>query len=164
METDINMIREMANKQLPIMERLIKLVIEKQYFKDYELESRIKGVDGLKRKQTQFPEKYGFNVEAIPDILGFRVSVPSEEDCLVISEIIYGLAPYNVLDFFNNPKESGFKAFLYQLTSSSVNVEIQIMTYKMRDWTNATHEEHEQRKYGYNFEQKNDSNGSYSNK
>lgn len=116
----------------------------------YELEYRNKELAKLKRK-IEYRKGKGFkneNILNIPDIIGFRIVVESEEDVLKIRDILNNTRYDRIIDNFNFPKESGFRDFAYYYACFGFNTEIQIMTKSMRDWTNATHEEYEMRKYG----------------
>ena len=76
-------------------------------------------------------------------------SVDSESDVYRIFALLNDyFEPSRVIDFFNNPKSTGYKAFNCFYDNWAFNTEIQIMTKEMRDWTNATHDEHNKRKYG----------------
>lgn len=157
----INQIRQLAADNASIVEGILKNEIEKCYSGPYELEYRIKSEEGIIRKQKKFFDSYGGNIEEFPDILGFRISLPREEDCTQIASVLDKLSPHHLLDFFNQPKPTGFKAYLYYFlfsVNTDVSVmtpevqvmtaEVQVMTFNMRDWTNETHYEHEIRKYG----------------
>ncbi len=149
MNKTIEELRNLALELQPIIDAKIKSLLDTFYKKPYEEESRIKSENGLLRKQEKIPEYYKDNISKIPDVLGFRISLPSDEDCPFVAKLIEEfLKPHTLFDMFNNPKPTGFKAFLYHISTEKVNIEIQIMTYQMRDWTNATHAEHEMRKYG----------------
>lgn len=58
------------------------------------------------------------------------------------------LFPSKIIDRFHKSTENGFKAFLYYFENFGIKTEIQIMTTRIMEWTNATHEEHNKRKYG----------------
>lgn len=140
----------LAQEQMDRLKGRIKRFLDKHFAKPYILDCRVKTIEKMKLKQTLFLEKYGYQVELteLPDIVGFRISVENEEDVEEVSELVKGyLAPSRVNDYFNNPGEDGFKGFLYFLEVFGLNTEIQVMTTRMMEWTNATHDEHDKRKY-----------------
>lgn len=148
MSLNLNELREKAMNQMKVLEPIIRTQLDTYYRKPYELECRIKTDENLLRKQAKYPEKYGDDISKIPDVLGFRISAQFVDDCPLIANLIEEhFYPNRLLDYYNKPKESGFQAYLYYFTNQDVNMEIQIMTQKMRDWTNLTHYEHELRKY-----------------
>lgn len=116
----------------------------------YELECRVKSLDKIHQKQTLYEERNKpSTLNDIPDIIGFRISIESEEEVIRIFSLINShFKPIRVVDFFNYPKVTGYKAFNCFYDNWTFKTEIQIMTKEMRDWTNATHEEHNKRKYG----------------
>ena len=135
-----------ADKFLP----QLRNIIASKYGKQFLLEYRIKSLESLKRKQELWQRKYGTipNIDSLPDIVGYRISVDDENDCEVLSDIIsQSLSPKRLIDYYHQPRETGFKAFLYYLQNTSVNSEVQIMSSKMKDWTNETHDEHVRTKY-----------------
>lgn len=140
-----------AQQEVEILLPKLQSIISSNYAKPFLLEYRIKSLESLKRKQELWKRKYGNipSVDSLPDIIGYRISIDNEEDCEVLFDIInQSLNPQGLIDYYHNPKESGFKAFLCYLQNNDVNSEIQIMSSKMRDWTNETHDEHETTKYG----------------
>ena len=142
---------KLAENQLSLFEVKIKNLLDSYYRKPYILDSRVKNINKLKKKQLYLSDIYNYPVELfdIPDIVGFRISVPTEEDVVEVSKIVKDkLLPTRLVDYFNKPRETGFKAFLYYFQDCKINTEIQIMTEEMMEWTNATHEEHNIRKYG----------------
>lgn len=116
----------------------------------YELECRVKSLDKIHQKQALYEERnVPSTLNDIPDIIGFRISVENEEEIIRIYELINRFFnPIRVIDFFNRPKQTGYKAFNCFYDNWAFPTEIQIMTKEMREWTNATHEEHNKRKYG----------------
>jgi len=129
----------------------LRNIIASKYGKPFLLEYRIKSLESLKRKQKLWKREYGNipNIDSLPDIVGYRISVDDETDCEVLSDIIsQSLSPQSSIDYFHQPRETGFKAFLYYLQNTKVNSEVQIMSSKMRDWADETHDEHERTKYG----------------
>lgn len=121
-----------------------------QYDKPYILDSRVKSLNKIHQKQTLYQERNEpSTLEDIPDIIGFRIAVDSEEEIIRIYDLINSIfSPVRVIDFFNYPKATGYKAFNCFYDIWGLNTEIQIMTKEMRDWTNATHDEYNQIKYG----------------
>ena len=121
-----------------------------QYDKPYILDMRVKSLDKIHQKQALYSERNKpSSLDDIPDIIGFRIAVDSEEEVIRIYNLINSIfSPVRVIDFFNCPKDTGYKAFNCFYDRWGLNTEIQIMTKDMRDWTNTTHEEHNQRKYG----------------
>lgn len=143
-------IRLLAEQWMNDLETKIIYLLERYYGKPYTLDKRVKSTDKLKLKQGLLSNKRGYLVpiEELPDIVGFRISVENDKDVEIVSEIIkYFMLPDRVVDFFNKPKDTGFKAYLYYFKNFEVNTEIQIMTKKMKEWTNETHDEHNKRKY-----------------
>lgn len=116
----------------------------------YQLEFRVKSLEKIRQKQLLFKERSKpCSLFDVPDILGFRISVDSESDVYRIFALLNDyFEPSRVIDFFNNPKSTGYKAFNCFYDNWAFNTEIQMMTKEMRDWTNATHDEHNKRKYG----------------
>ena len=116
----------------------------------YELENRVKSLTKIHQKQELYSERSNpVDLFDIPDIIGFRISVNTEEDVVRIFSILNKyFVPFRIIDFFNNPKFTGYKAFNCFYDIWGFKTEIQIMTKDMRDWTNATHDEHNERKYG----------------
>ena len=150
MNPSIYELRVKAELHLVKIEEEIRELLNREYGKPYELECRIKTEESLLRKYNEFSELCKEQVSNVPDILGFRISVVSQEDCPLIAELVVNnLKSKDVIDYFNSPKETGFKAYLCYLENQPVTTEIQIMSQAMRDWTNLTHKEHEIRKYGY---------------
>lgn len=140
----------LAEHSMESLEVQIIGILDRHYGRPYTLDRRVKSVDKLKLKQRLFSNIKGYQVslEELPDIIGFKISVENEEDVEIVSKIIEELMfPTRVIDYFNKPKDTGFKAYLYYFDNFEVNTEIQIMTEKMKEWTNATHEEHNNRKY-----------------
>ena len=140
----------LAEEQMNRLRTEIQKYLNKFYDKTYILDSRVKSPDKLKMKQTLISSKKGYPIKLndLPDIIGLRISVETEQDVEKMSELIKGLSPSKVMDYFNTPRENGFKAFLYYFENIGINVEIQIMTVQMMEWTNATHKEHDTKKYG----------------
>lgn len=141
----------LAEEQMERLKLQIKEILDKYYAKSYILDSRVKKLDKLRLKQSLFSHKYGFPIELndLPDIIGFRISVENEKEVEEISELIKKLLfPSRIVDYFNKPKETGFKAYLYYFENIGINTEIQIMTTRMMEWINITHDEHNNRKYG----------------
>lgn len=140
----------LAEQWMNNLELQIINFLDRCYGKPYTLDKRVKSIDKLKLKQRLFSNKRGYLVplEELPDIVGFRISVESEEDVEIVSGIVKNLMlPNRVIDYFNKPKDTGFKAYLYYFDKYEINTEIQIMTERMKEWTNATHDEHNNRKY-----------------
>jgi len=82
-------------------------------------------------------------------IVGLGKIIPGVSgSMLAITLGIYENILEAVTNFFNNPKSTGYKAFNCFYDNWAFNTEIQMMTKEMRDWTNATHNEHNKRKYG----------------
>jgi len=138
---EIDAFQAQAEENLEFYKPKIKALIEKYYHDEYDFEYRIKTRASIERKQNLNSR---IKLYQIPDILGFRISVPNDEYVLIISKIMARMEPITFTDFFNTPRNSGFKAFIYRFGS----FEIQIMTYQMRDWTNNTHDEYEKQRYG----------------
>lgn len=142
-----------AQEYANIFSKKLYNIIKDKYKKPFLLEFRIKSFESINRKQELWQREYNFrpSFEKLPDIIGYRLSVENEEDCTVMSDVISEyLNPNRLIDYFNHPKETGFKAYLYYIEEDKFNSEIQIMTLSMRGWTNSTHQEHVIRKYGSN--------------
>lgn len=116
----------------------------------YQLDFRVKSLDRIHQKQLLFKERNRpCELFDIPDILGFRISVDSKADVYSIFALLNTcFEPSRVVDYFNSPKSTGYQAFNCFYDNWAFNTEIQIMTNEMRDWTNATHDEHYKMKYG----------------
>jgi len=143
-------IQFIAEQWLEIFERQMTIFLDSYYGKPYTLDKRIKSVDKIRMKQRFLSEKKGYLVplKEISDIVGLRISVESEKDVEIVSKIIKEEAlPRKIIDYFNKPKDTGFKAYLYYFENFEVSTEVQIMTEKMKEWTNATHDEYNHRKY-----------------
>ena len=138
-------LQEMACKELETLKDNLIDFLEKNYNKPYELDCRVKTPEKLREKQKLM--NYS-SIIACKDIIGFRISVDSEDEVLELSRLVESLGPNSVVDYFNKPRETGFKAFLYYF-ELDINTEIQIMTKEMKEWTNKTHDEHNKRKYGH---------------
>ncbi len=139
-----------AEKQLEKFKEELLQFLTIHYGKSFALDSRIKSAEKLKLKQKFLEAKHQRPIEIyqIPDIIGFRISVDDENEVRVVSDLIESfLNPNRLIDYFNNPRETGFKAKLYYFEDEDFNTEIQVMTRDMMEWTNATHEEHNKRKY-----------------
>lgn len=112
----------------------------------YSIRHRVKSEDNIVRKQRLKNHKSPYDVE---DIVGIRILVNDEQSCHNIRELLLNhYIPYKVSDYFKNPKDTGFKAYLIKVNFMNVNVEIQVMTFEMEKLTERTHLEHEKRKYG----------------
>lgn len=103
----------------------------------YQLEFRVKSLEKIRQKQLLFKERSKpCSLFDVPDILGFRISVDSEIDVYRIFSLLNDyFEPSRVIDFFNNPKSTGYKAFNCFYDNWAFNTEIQMMTKEMRDWT-----------------------------
>ncbi|MCM1052372.1 MAG: RelA/SpoT domain-containing protein [Ruminococcus sp.] len=143
-------LEELAYLEAYEMQEILKSFLDTKYDKDYILEFRIKSLDKIKLKQRLYAMRYGyFELLDVPDIIGFRIAIDTEEDVQLIASLIdYYFRPTRIVDFFEKPKETGYKAYNYFFENEEIGTEIQIMTKEMRDWTNSTHEEHDERKYG----------------
>lgn len=145
-------LQALAAKQMEELKTQLTNFLDRYYRKTYVLDCRVKTLDKLKLKQNLFITQKGYFVELtdLPDIIGFRISVETEKEVEELSNLISNkLQPSRVIDYFNKPRETGFKAYLYYFENIEINTEIQIMTVPMMEWTNATHEEHNERKYGH---------------
>lgn len=120
------------------------------YGKSYTLDCRVKTLEKIHQKQLLYQERNKpCTLDDIPDIIGFRIAVETQEEVIRIYTLINSIfEPKRVVDFFNYPKSTGYKAFNCFYGNWAFGTEIQIMTKEMRDWTNATHEEHNKLKYG----------------
>lgn len=119
-------------------------------------------IDKLTRRQKEVieskrnvePRMLGLH-EFIPDLAGLRIVVSSEleDDCYIIQEDVLNYLKsvgYNYLetrskDYIKNPKPSGYKGlhtypFMGNVTESSF--EIQFMTERMHEFTEAQHQEY----------------------
>lgn len=145
-------ILEDAKRQSEIFKLKLQELIESKYNKSFVIDSRIKSHESLERKKKLWKNKFGrdFSISAFPDVIGYRISVETEEECREIAKILNEtIPPQGIIDYYKYPKETGFRAYLYHYTGYGINSEIQIMTFKMKEWTNSTHKEHEERKYGH---------------
>lgn len=152
MDLEEEELQRLAGELMNILKEEIKNFLDKYYDRPYILDSRVKNLDKLKMKQALFSSEEGYQIKlsALPDIVGFRISVETEKNVEDLSELIKNrLLPNGIIDYFNKPKENGFKAFLFHFEDFGINTEIQIMTIRMMEWTNSTHEEHDYRKYGH---------------
>ena len=140
----------LAEEEMKTFEPQLRELISNNYNKPFTLEHRIKSLENLQRKQLLWKQRKGYlpRISQLPDIIGYRIAVDDEADCELIANIISSfLKPQGLIDYFHIPRETGFKAFLYYLENGKINTEIQVMSTQMKDWTNATHEEHENLKY-----------------
>lgn len=138
-----------AEKQLGFFQIELEDFLNKYYRKDYSLDFRVKTADKMMKKLA-YRRLEGRVIEPyeLPDIIGFRVAVASEVDVIELSNLIEEcLKPLRKVDHFSIPTTSGFKANLYYFSSNLINVEIQVMTQKMKLWVNETHDEYDRRKY-----------------
>ncbi len=111
----------------------------------YKLEYRIKSEDHIYRKLEKNNLK---NITDVEDIIGFRILVENEDLCHRVYSILADYYnPYKISNYFVNPKDTGFKAYILKLDKYDINTEIQIMTYDMKIITEETHFIHEQTKY-----------------
>lgn len=143
-------LEELAFLEMKEIENELENILSKNYDKSYILDSRVKSLEKIHLKQQYREERSDpSNILDVPDIVGFRISVESEEDVIRMFGLINShFEPVRVVDFFNYPKNTGYKAFNCFYDNWGFKTEIQIMTKTMRDWTNATHDEHNERKYG----------------
>ena len=148
-----------ANIMKNTLEESILNLLHREYDKHFILESRIKSVDKIKLKyKLQIKKGLSGNANGlVPDIIGFRISVDSEDEVDKIKKIFcqnwIGHITHSFLlfDYIRSPKPSGFRAITIQYRvpffSDEIPFEIQIMTEQMRDWTNKTHLEYDEEKY-----------------
>ena len=152
----------------------IETLLKANYGKPYQIDYRVKSPEKIVYKlQTRLKEKafakdliihMRYNDEEcrmalarerlslINDQVGIRISVDDENEVLALIKLLGDFfTPEGTADYFSTPKESGFKAFVYYLTIDGINIEIQLMTNKMRDWTNQTHDEYDIKTYGRKF-------------
>ncbi|MCH5167168.1 MAG: hypothetical protein J1F35_04660 [Erysipelotrichales bacterium] len=140
----------LAQEEVEEFKPILTEFLDKNYGKPYTLEYRIKSPEKIRLKQELFSKMKGidFPLWALPDIIGYRIGVESEEEVEVLNQLIkMEYEPIRIMDYFNNPKESGFRAYLQQFDNARVNTEIQIMTFDMIKWTNATHQDYDDKKY-----------------
>lgn len=145
-------ILEDAQRQSEIFKLKLQELIESKYKNSFVIDSRIKSHESIEGKKKLLKNKFGkdFTMSELPDVIGYRISVETEEECKEIAKILNEIIPpQGIVDYFKYPKDTGFRAYLYYYTGYGINSEIQIMTFKMKDWTNSTHKEHEERKYGH---------------
>ncbi len=111
----------------------------------YELDFRVKSLDKIHQNQLLFKENNGVSdLSDIPDIIGFRISVDSDQEVLRIFDLLFDyFIPISVGDVFNHTNNTGYKAFSCYYDVWGINTEIQIMTKNMRDYINSHHEEHD---------------------
>lgn len=151
--------RKQAEEQLEKLKEKVSNIILQHFDGDFTIETRIKSDVALERKKAimDCQQQKGYKeIFDIPDIIGLRILTENENDCYVISEILNThFSPSRIIDYFTQPRDTGFKAYLYFYTNLDIHSEIQIMTYQMRDWTNSTHKEHELRKYGNYIDEEN---------
>ncbi len=142
-------LEDIARLEAYEMEEILKKFLDTFFGKDYILEFRIKSLAKMKLKQKLYAERKGScELEDIPDIIGFRIAVDREDDVHELMDLICRfLHPTRVVNFFNNTY-TDYKAYNIFFEDIEINTEIQVMTKEMRDWTNMTHKEHDERKYG----------------
>ena len=139
----------LAQKQLKEIEKLIKKHLL-NYDKKYILESRVKTPYKIRLKQgwlKNLGKPYEFS--DINDIIGFRICVENEIEVEKLTN--YFSDNFNEIDrvdYFNNPKMNGFKAYLLYFCEEKIEFEIQFMTLEMLEFTNLTHDQHDELKYG----------------
>ncbi len=111
----------------------------------YKLEYRIKSEDHIYRKLQKNNLK---NIIDVEDVIGFRILVENENLCHRVYSILTNYyEPYKISNYFINPKNTGFKAYILKLDKYDINTEIQIMTHDMKIITERTHLIHEREKY-----------------
>lgn len=145
-------LEELATLEMEEIKELLTNFLSLHYGLPYELDSRVKSLEKLKRKQ-RLHENRGIEEEItdIKDIIGLRIAVDEENEVIRLKDLMEHFMEYTSLkDQFTTPRYTGFKAYSYYYTCFGFNTEIQIMTKNMRDWTNATHKEHDERKYELN--------------
>ena len=143
-------LQNLARIEIEKMTKKITLLLNKYYHKPFVLESRIKDINKLRMQQELYSKRYGYNVslDELPDIVGFRISVENDSEVIFLGSIIKNfLEPNRFVDYFSNPKESGFKALIYYFKENNINVEIQVMTIEKMYFTNATQKKHDEIKY-----------------
>ncbi len=137
--------------------KYLKCTLDAFYHQDYILECRLKSKEKIHIKQQFLIQKYPDSEEFLkdisnmPDIVGFRISVDSLEDVKEIAKVLSSNADfYKELNYYEKPKESGFRAIVLQFWSdvSGFRYEIQLMTKEMRMWVNHTHRDYDEEKYG----------------
>lgn len=123
--------------------------------KNYTLESRIKDIEKVRIKQEYLKIKgRPHKLTDVDDIIGFRISAENDEDLFLIKAFLEGTffciyEMVKIVDFYANPKDTGYKAFnIFFVSPRGIRFEIQMMTNEMKRWTNETHQEHDRRKYG----------------
>lgn len=130
-----------------MLENYLKMYYKKEFSLDYRIKSVEKMMKKIQLRRKQYGQAYG--AQNLPDIIGFRVSVNTEDEVIELSNLIeIGLNPIRKVDHFVTPTNSGFKANLYYFNLNGINIEIQVMTKEMELWANQTHDEYNSRKYG----------------
>ena len=155
-EFDFGELYKQAEVNLENFKKAILYVLNSYYKKPFVLDYRIKSKEKLllKQKLLEARDKEPVTISSLADIVGFRISVDTEDDVKEVSQLINKLFRVTrCIDYFSNPSPSGFKAFMYYFEdnndSNMVNTEIQVMTKEMMHWTNETHKEVDERKYGH---------------
>ena len=144
-------IHDHAEIELESFQAMLENYLKMYYKKEFSLDYRIKSVEKMMKKIQLRRKQYGqaYGPHNLPDIIGFRVSVDTEDEVIELSNLIeIGLNPTRKVDHFVTPTDSGFKANLYYFNLNGVNIEIQVMTKEMELWTNQTHDEYNSQKYG----------------
>lgn len=130
-----------------ILEKFLTVYYKKEFSLDYRIKSVEKMMKKIQLRRNQYGQAYG--AQNLPDIIGFRLSVNTEDEVIELSNLIEReLNPTRKVDHFITPTDSGFKANLYYFNLNGVNIEIQVMTKEMELWTNKTHDEYNSRTYG----------------
>lgn len=155
----------------------IEMILSNKYGGPYQIDYRVKSPEKIIYKlQTRLGEKAfssdlfrnindfdnfdrktiaSRRLKLVNDQVGIRISVDEEDDVLALIKLFDECCEFDdIVDYFDTPKESGFKAFIYYLRIDGINIEIQLMTNKMRDWTNDTHDEYDIKTYGRSFKQR----------
>ena len=129
-----------------MLENYLKMCYKKEFSLDYRIKSVEKMMKKIQLRRNQYGQAYG--AQNLPDIIGFRLSVNTEDEVIELSNLIEReLNPTRKVDHFITPTDSGFKANLYYFSLNGINIEIQVMTKEMELWTNQIHDEYNYKKY-----------------
>lgn len=146
-EETINEVTSKISGLLPIYIMNLENYIKTKYNGEFNLEGRIKTVPSIMRKFKANPN-YDYNILMIPDLIGFRISVPTENDCIKLAEIFKEISEREINHFDSNSEYKAlhyYRRYPYEIEKNNLiyfSTEFQIMTYEMRDWANLTHEQY----------------------
>ena len=80
-----------------MLENYLKMYYKKEFSLDYRIKSVEKMMEKIQLRRKQYGQAYG--AQNLPDIIGFRVSVNTEDEVIELSNLIeIGLNPTRKVD------------------------------------------------------------------